>query len=87
MLAGMQVATAGDLFDEMLQSLAESFGGLVRKLSDEIDDAEDKILAGELQDQGARLGRMRRTLARFRRHVREPRRDRFGAAPPAPSSR
>ncbi|HEY7372139.1 MAG TPA: CorA family divalent cation transporter [Polyangia bacterium] len=70
LLAGMQVATASELFEEMLQTLAESFGHLVGKLGDEIDDAEDKILAGELHDQGARLGRMRRTLARFRRHVR-----------------
>ena len=70
LLAGTQVATASELFEEMLQSLAESFGHLAGKLEDEVDDAEDKILAGELQHQGARLGRMRRTLARFRRHLR-----------------
>jgi zinc transporter len=70
LLSGAQVTTEVELFDEMLQAIAESFGGLVAKLGDEIDDAEDKILVGQLHDQGARLGRMRRTLARFRRHVR-----------------
>jgi len=70
LLAGTQVATASELFEEMLQSLAESFAHLAGKIEDEVDDAEDKILAGELQHQGARLGRMRRTLARFRRHLR-----------------
>jgi zinc transporter len=70
LLAGAQIATAADLFEEMLLAMAESFGHMVAHLDDEVDDAEDKILAGELRDQGARLGRMRRTLARFRRHVR-----------------
>jgi zinc transporter len=70
LLSGTQVATTVELFEEMLESLGDSFGGFVSKMGDEVDDAEDKILAGQLHDQGARLGRMRRTLARFRRHVR-----------------
>src|SRR5262245_13034464 len=70
LMSGTQVGSAVELFEEMLQAVSESFGGLVGKLGDEVDDAEDKILAGQLHDQGARLGRMRRTLARFRRHVR-----------------
>jgi zinc transporter len=49
--------------------MAETFGGVVNNLGDQVDDAEDSILAGRLQDQGASLGRMRRLLARLRRHL------------------
>jgi zinc transporter len=69
-LTGADVRTTTDLLEEMLQTLSDSFANLIGKLGDEVDDAEDSILAGQLHDQGARLGRMRRTLARLRRNVR-----------------
>lgn len=68
--ASPDLRTSTDLLEEMLQALADSFAHLVAKLGDDVDDAEDSILAGQLHDQGAKLGRMRRTLARLRRNVR-----------------
>ena len=68
--ANADVRTSADLLEEILQTLADSFANLVAKLGDDVDDAEDSILAGHLHDQGGKLGRMRRTLARLRRNVR-----------------
>jgi zinc transporter len=67
---GMTTASSAELLEELLELLMDTFGELVARLSDDVDDAEDKILTGHLHEQGARLGRMRRLLARLRRHAR-----------------
>lgn len=69
MSRGMQVATTVDLFAHLVHDLGETFHDVIKNLSDIADDSEDEILAGRLQDQGAELGRIRRLLARLRRHV------------------
>ncbi|MES1205188.1 MAG: CorA family divalent cation transporter [Pseudomonadota bacterium] len=69
LLEGLQAETPIGLFEELVLSLAETFGAVVNQIGDQVDEAEDKILAGRLHDQGTALGRMRRLLARLRRHV------------------
>jgi zinc transporter len=61
--------TVSELFAVLLERLAASFGDVVTKLGDTIDDAEDEILAGRYQPQGKVLGSVRRNLARPRRHL------------------
>lgn len=62
-------ASPFELFEELIRELVEGFARVSTNLSDEVDDAEDQILAGKLQDHRAELGRVRRLLARLRRHV------------------
>lgn len=57
------------LFEELLHELVEGFARVCGKLSGTIEDAEDEILAGRFKDQRSDLGRVRRLLARLRRHV------------------
>jgi zinc transporter len=57
------------LFEELVHELVEGFARVSGKLSETIEDAEDEILAGRFKDQRAELGRVRRLLARLRRHV------------------
>lgn len=66
---GLEVSSALDLFAHLMHELGDTFHGLITDLSDIVDDSEDEILAGRLQDQGSELGRIRRLLARLRRHV------------------
>src|SRR5262249_20418263 len=69
LLHGLNVTSPGEALEELLEVLTNSFAELVARLSDQVDEAEDKILVGQLHDQGAQLGRMRRLLARLRRHA------------------
>jgi zinc transporter len=69
LLGGLVVDSPLALLENLILAIAESFGGVVGRLSDEVDDAEDLILAGRLHEQGTTLGRIRRLLARLRRHV------------------
>jgi zinc transporter len=69
LLGGLTISSSLALLENLILAIAETFSGVVGKLSDEVDNAEDLILAGRLQDQGAALGRIRRLLARLRRHV------------------
>lgn len=66
---GLDIATTVDLFGHLVHDLGETFHGVIKNLNDIVDDSEDQILAGRLQDQGTELGRIRRLLARLRRHV------------------
>lgn len=61
--------TVGELFVELLQRLGTTFGDVVTRLGDRVDDAEDEILAGRYQTQGKVLGSVRRNLARPRRYL------------------
>lgn len=58
-----------ELFEQLIRELVEGFARVSVNLSDEVDDAEDQILAGHVKDHRAELGRVRRLLARLRRHV------------------
>jgi zinc transporter len=69
LLDGADAVSPADLLEELLTFVTETFVDLVGTLSDEVDDAEDKILAGNFHDQAASLGRTRPLLARLRRHV------------------
>lgn len=69
MTAGLNVNTTGDLFARLIELLAATFQSVVKNHADIVDDVEDQILAGHVREQGAQLGRVRRLLARLRRHV------------------
>ena len=69
MVAGLEVTTTSDLFARLIELLAGTFQRVIKEHADIVDDAEDQILAGHVRDQGAELGRVRRLLARLRRHV------------------
>jgi zinc transporter len=58
-----------ELFEQLIEQLAETVAGVSAKLSDTVEDAEDEILAGRVQERGGELGRVRRLLARLRRQV------------------
>ncbi|HEY0713916.1 MAG TPA: CorA family divalent cation transporter, partial [Polyangia bacterium] len=57
------------LFEHFLERLADTQAAVVRRLADQVDDAEDEILTGRLGPEGERLGRIRRGLARVRRQL------------------
>lgn len=69
LLAGVEAETPIELFEVLVHELVEGFASVSMKLSDTVDDAEDAILAGRFSDQRGELGRVRRLLARLRRHV------------------
>lgn len=69
LLAGLEVNSTPALLAHLIQDLAEVFHGVIKKISDDVDDAEDQILAGRVHEQGMELGKVRRLLARMRRHV------------------
>jgi zinc transporter len=57
-----------EAFEMLLHCHDEALSEVVRRLAETVDDAEDQILAGHVKDRGS-LGRIRRLLARLRRHV------------------
>jgi zinc transporter len=58
-----------DLFARLIYNIGDSMHSVIKTLNDTVDDAEDQILAGNLHNQGSELGRIRRLLARLRRHL------------------
>ena len=64
---GMAFPNTLDLFARLIYDLGDSVHKVIKKLNDRVDDAEDQILAGHLQNKGSELGRIRRLLARLRR--------------------
>jgi zinc transporter len=64
---GLIISNSVDLFARLIFDIGDSIHGVIKLLNDRVDDAEDQILAGQLQNQGSRLGQMRRLLARLRR--------------------
>jgi zinc transporter len=57
------------IFERMVDCLGRTYSQAVTTLANQVDDAEEEILAGRFQRQGKALGRMRRSLARLRRHL------------------
>lgn len=68
-MAGLEVPSTIELFGHLIQDLGEVVHGVIKNISDAVDEAEDQILAGRVQEHGSELGRKRRLLARLRRHV------------------
>jgi zinc transporter len=66
---GMVFANSLDLFARLIYDIGDSMHRVIKNLNDRVDDAEDQILAGHLHNQGSELGRIRRLLARLRRHL------------------
>lgn len=66
---GHESTTTLGLFQLLIERLADSIGQVVRKLNDQVDSAEDRILAGKYSGQGTPLGNLRRLVARLRRLV------------------
>jgi len=66
---GMVIPNSIDLFARLIYDIADSIHTVIKQLNERVDDAEDQILAGHLQNQGSKLGQMRRLLARLRRHL------------------
>ncbi len=67
--SGLELSSTTELLATLIDELAETFRRVVKDLENEVDEAEDKILAGRVHEQGPELGRVRRLIARLRRHV------------------
>lgn len=68
-LAGIYLSSPVALLAHLLSHLAESFESIITGLGDQVDDIEDRILAGRFQREGAGLGSVRRLMSRLRRHL------------------
>lgn len=66
---GMVFSNSMDLFARLIYNISDSIHKVIKRLNERVDDAEDQILAGHLQNQGSKLGQMRRLLARLRRQL------------------
>ena len=69
LLDGVQLESPMGWFEHLVERLAETYDGVVTKITAKLETAEDEILAGRFRDQGAELRRMRWELARLRRHA------------------
>ncbi|HEY8946418.1 MAG TPA: CorA family divalent cation transporter, partial [Polyangiaceae bacterium] len=69
LLAGLNPGCTISLFEHFVRRLAETFATVVANLGEAVDDAEDRVLGGQLDLGGRRLGSIRRLLARLRRHI------------------
>jgi zinc transporter len=65
----VEVSSPLAVFERLIESLAGTLSDAVSKLGDEVDDAEELVLAGNVKHQGTALGRIRRSLAQMRRHL------------------
>ena len=74
-LAGATVGSPIALLAHLLDHLADSFETLINDLGDQVDDIEDRILAGRFHKEGAGLGQARRLMSRLRRHLNAERRE------------
>lgn len=69
LLDGRTVPSTTQLFARLIHLVDDSFHELIKNISDDIDEAEDNILAGRIHEHGSELGSIRRLLARLRRHM------------------
>jgi len=74
-LAGAAFASPIALLAHLLDHLAETFETLINDLGNQVDDIEDRILAGRFHQEGAGLGQARRLMSRLRRHLNAERRE------------
>ena len=67
---GLELPSTLALFEHLVECLADTFEGVVDRLSGIVEEAEDSILAGHSEDRGSELRRVRWLLARLRREAR-----------------
>lgn len=66
---GARFQTPLHLLTLLLARVAEAFGSMVAHFGDIVDEAEDRLLVGDLAIEARELGRVRGFLARLRRHM------------------
>lgn len=64
---GLGFASSIDFLNRLLGDQADVLVHIVRKATAQVDDVEDRLLAGRLPQQRAELGQLRRTLVRLQR--------------------
>lgn len=64
---GERVRSPADLMAQLLRHQADVLVDLVRQATSQVDDVEDRLLAGRLNHKRARLGAIRRLLVRLQR--------------------
>ncbi len=69
LLGGEVIASPIQWLAQLVLNLAETFTAAIAVVNEQVDDAEDRILVGRVDEEGQQLGRVRRLLARLRRHV------------------
>jgi zinc transporter len=74
-MAGAAFGSPIALLAHLLDHLAETFETLINDLGNQVDDIEDRILAGRFHQEGAGLGQARRLMSRLRRHLNAERRE------------
>jgi zinc transporter len=68
-IAGVNITSPISLLAHLLSHLAESFETIISGLGDQVDDIEDRILAGRFHSEGGGLAGVRRLMSRLRRHL------------------
>jgi zinc transporter len=69
LLEGVPVHSTLQFVVLLLTRIGEMFHTMVSEMADRVDDAEDRLLLTELHVDTRELGRVRRFLARLRRHI------------------
>lgn len=69
LLSGLKVESAAALLDTLIGQILETVDSFVERLAREVDQIEDRIIAGSAEDARSRLAEYRRTSVRLRRHV------------------
>jgi zinc transporter len=67
--SGASINSPIGLLARLLDHLAATFEGLIHDITDQVDGLEDRILSGRLDVESAEIGRVRRLMARLRRHL------------------
>src|SRR5262249_50206098 len=65
---GLALPSAVAVMNHLLQRIADSFNSVLTTIGDGIDDAEEHTVGAEVTIDSRELGRLRRLLARLRRH-------------------
>src|SRR5262249_28035562 len=66
---GLRFGTTAALFNHLLSPIGDSISAFLAQIDDWVDDAEEHVLVSDAAIDSRKLGRMRRLLARMRRHM------------------
>jgi len=66
---GLPVDSPIDLVIQFLDQSVDMFEKLIAELGEDVDDIEDELFKGTFRDESRELGKVRRFLARLRRHI------------------
>lgn len=66
---GLQVERPVRIISHFLHHVTDTLGHLLIELSEDVDDMEDVVLSGRMEDQSPELARIRRITVRLRRHM------------------